>query len=151
MTMGFATNIDWIRTLLLATACATVVFAAGVAAAVGFASRRGTNRPGPGPEALRVLTRQRDALVGGCVKVRGLLDDELLTDVLDDALRRGGVTVFDATGAPTDRSRHHVNHTLPAPDPSADGIVAQTQAPGYLDNGRVLRPAEVVVYRWNRS
>ncbi|OBI84436.1 hypothetical protein A9X00_03315 [Mycobacterium sp. 1245805.9] len=142
--MGFATNIDWIRTLLLAAACATVVFAAGVAAAVRFAHRRGATAPHP-------LTEQRDALVGGCVKVRGLLDDEVLSDVLDDALRRGGVTVFDATGARMDRSRHHVNHTVAAPDPSADGIVAHTQAPGYLDNGRVLRPAEVVVFKWNRS
>jgi molecular chaperone GrpE len=151
LALGFAPDIDWISTLLLATACAIVVFAAGAGVGIKYARRRRSNRAGPGPAAPHALTEQRDALVGGCVKARGLLDDQLLTDVLDDALRGGGVSVFDATGAPMDRSRHRIDHTVPAPDPSADGIVAQTLAPGYLDNGRVLRPAEVVVYKWNRS
>lgn len=162
---GFATDIDWIPTVLLAAVCATVVFAAGIGVAMKFAPAQRmpispaahmitpmpATSPGPDPAALRALAEQRDALVGGCVKVRGLLDDQLLTDVLDDALRRGGVTVFDATGAAMDRSRHRIDHTVPAPDPSAEGIVARTLAPGYLDNGRVLRPADVVVYQWDRS
>jgi len=169
LAMGFSADIAWIPTLLLAGVCAVLVFAAGIAVARAFAGRPSAPggpppqpaqppppspmapAPGPDPAALRALAEQRDALIAGSVKVRGLLDDQLLTDELDNALRRGGVTVFDPTGAPMDRSRFRVSRTVPAPDPSADGVVAQTLAPGYLDNGRLLRPAEVVVYSWGHS
>ncbi len=91
---------------------------------------------------------QRSALIQGCVKVRGLLDDDMAVDVLENALRLGGVTTFDATGTPLDPRRHRVNHTVPAPAPQSEGIVARTLTPGYLDNGQVLRPADVAVYKW---
>jgi hypothetical protein len=157
---GFAPEIDWIPTLGLLALSAVIIFAAG--AALGMTIRRprthvvadaggtgGAVRPTDRAQ-LRVLAAQRGALVNGCVKVRGLLDDQLLTGELDSALRDGGVTVFDDLGQRMDPVRHRVNGTVGAPDASAEGVVAQTVAPGYLDDGRVLRPADVLVYKWSR-
>jgi molecular chaperone GrpE (heat shock protein) len=93
------------------------------------------------------LAAQGGALVGGCLKVGGLFDDALLADVLDGTLRRGAVTVFDPTRRPMDPARHRVHHTVAG----ADRVIARTLIPGYLDDGRILRPAEVVVYKWGRS
>ncbi|MFZ0718113.1 nucleotide exchange factor GrpE [Mycobacterium sp.] len=156
---GFAPQIDWIPTLGLLALLAAVVFVAG--AALGMTIRRPRTHVVAEPSAsggarptdqaqLRVLAAQRGALVNGCVKVRGLLDDQLLTGELDSALRDGGVTVFDDVGQLMDPVRHRVNGTVGAPDASAEGVVAQTVAPGYLDHGRVLRPADVLVYKWSR-
>ena len=103
-----------------------------------------------GPAGAVTVSVQRAALIDGVVKVCGLLDDDIAADVLNDAMRRGGVTTFEATGMRVDPKRHRVERTIPAPRPENDGIVAETLAPGYFDNGRVLRPADVVVYQWVR-
>lgn len=105
--------------------------------------------PQPGTDD-GALSAQRSALIAGCVRVRGLVDDDMAVEILEDAMRRGGVRTFDATGAPLDPRRHRVDHAVPAPAPQSDGIVAHTLAPGYLDGQRVLRPADVVVYKWGR-
>jgi hypothetical protein len=158
--LGFAPGIDWVATSMLLGAFAVLIFTVGAIAAMGLRGRvaiRGQHAPSPpaDPAADRpeckTLAVQRKALVGGSVKVRGLLEDELLTGLLDDALRQGGVSVFEGTGDPIDPARHRVAHTLPAPDPGADGVIAQTLAPGYADDGLIVRPAEVVVYKWSRS
>jgi hypothetical protein len=151
--LGFAPGIDWITTLVLLGVVAVLIFAAGTLLGRHVPSRL---RPDPVPPPqgqleFKTLVAQRKALVVGSVKVRGLLEDQLLTNLLDDALREGGVSVFEATGDPMDPARHRVARTVPAPDPGADGVVAQTLAPGYADDGRIVRPADVVVYKWARS
>ncbi len=133
--VGLATDIDWPSTLLL--------LAAGVLIGVIF-RRRSRERPAP------AITEQRGALVSGCVKVRALLDDPLLADILDGALRDAGVSVFDPTAQIKDATRHRIDHTVPAPDAADDGLVARTLTPGYLDGDRLLAPAEVVVHKWVR-
>ena len=104
---------------------------------------------GGNADVTAALESQRQALISGCMKVVGLLDDDIVTDALDEALRRAGVTIFDATGMALDPTRHRVDHTLAAPNPDSDGIVAETLTAGYIDNNRVLRPADVAVYKWS--
>lgn len=101
-----------------------------------------------GGESVQVLAAQRAALVSAFVKARGLLDDDTIAAMLDEAICAGGVTPFEATGDLLDPKRHRVDHTVRAPSADRDGIVAQTLSPGYLDKGRVLLPATVVVYKW---
>jgi GrpE len=151
--LGFAPGIDWTTTLVLLGVVAVLIFGAGT-----ILGRHVPSRPRPdsvtppqGQLEFKTLAAQRKALVGGSVKVRGLLEDQLLTNLLDDALREGGVSLFEATGDPIDPARHRVAHTVPAPDPGADGVIAQTLAPGYADDGQIVRPADVVVYKWARS
>ena len=164
--LGFAPDIAWIPTLVLLAILAVLVLAAG--AALALAIRRPgaapttappgswgvapvSPQPQPAAEQLKALAAQRRALIAGCVKVRALLDDELLTEELDNALRGGGVDVFDDTGQPMNPARHRVNGTVAAPAAGAEGVIAQTMAPGYFDDGRVLRPADVLVYKWSRT
>ncbi|MFZ0717450.1 hypothetical protein [Mycobacterium sp.] len=109
------------------------------------ASGRGERLPNVDSSA---LTSQRDALLAGIAQLRGLLDDDLAADLLNDAMRRGGVSVVDPTGMRVDPSRHRVDHTVAAPDPDSDGVIARTLTPCYLDGTKVLRAADVVVYKW---
>jgi len=167
---GFAAGVDWSDTLLLLGIAAFMFVALGAFAMIMLARQLpflSTTRqtavapppppppppprpvsPAPAVSPDRVLAAQRSSLIQGCVKARGLLDDDMVVEVLENALRLGGVTTFDATGAPLDPRSHRVNHTVPAPAPQSDGIVARTLTPGYLDGGHVLRPADVVVYKW---
>jgi hypothetical protein len=89
---------------------------------------------------------QRTALITAMLTVRGLIEDPQAADVIDESLRTAGVTVFDPTGHPKDPRYHRVRHTEPAPDQGKAGTIARTLSPGYIDAGRVLQPADVVVY-----
>jgi GrpE len=141
---GIAADIDWLPTLTLLGLAAVLLVTTGVL--IGrIVRRRSPEQPAP------AVTEQRRALVSGCVKVRGLLDDPLLADILDEALRDAGVSVFDPAGQIKDSARHRVDHTVAAPGPADDGLVARTLTPGYLDGDRLLAPAEVVVYKWVRA
>jgi molecular chaperone GrpE len=66
-------------------------------------------------------------------------------------LERGGVVVIrPAAGDAFDSSRHRPSGVAEAPEPGADGRVAEVLADGYQDavTGRALTPATVLVYRW---
>ncbi|MGW5153338.1 nucleotide exchange factor GrpE [Rhodococcus koreensis] len=164
---AWATDIDGVETWLLIAITAAVLILAGVAIGtlIGNRGPRGdqwnpADHPPPlppptpstspaGDRALATVISQRAALIAGCVRVRGLLDDQVLSDVLDQTLHTGGVEIFDPTGAPLDPTRHRVTGTAPAPEPRANGVIATTETPGYLDDGKVVRPAEVIVYKWD--
>lgn len=92
--------------------------------------------------------RQRGALVSGMLTIRRLADDPQVVDIVDDSLRAAAVTVFDPTGHTKDPRYHRIDHTVPAATSDQDGTIAHTLAPGYIDAGRVVQPADVVVYRW---
>ena len=163
-------QIDWPKTVLLLVILGAVIAAAGFA--IGYLLTRTMGRqPRPtAPTSPQVATaiastdtelpatttdgatgRQRAALIAGCMRLLGILDDQVSIGVLDQALTASGVERFDPIGARLEPSRHRITATAPAPDPASDGIVAHTTAPGYTDAGRVLQPAAVVVYRWNQS
>jgi hypothetical protein len=107
-------------------------------------------QPNPDRPDLDAIKAQRAALVSGCLKVRGLLEDQVLTGVLDDALHRGGIQIIDPTGTRVDSSHHRIAGTDPAPTPAQDGVISRTLIPGFFDAGRVVRAADVVVYKGGR-
>jgi hypothetical protein len=127
---------------------AVVLVTAGLVVGVIVGRRR---QPARSPQPSTAPPEQRAAIIKGCLKVRALLDDPLLADMLDESLRDGGVSLFDPTGQPADPARHRIDHTVPAPEPGRHGLIAHTLIPGYSDDGRVLRPADVVVYKWERT
>lgn len=162
--LQFSTDLHWGYTLLLSVILAVLVLILGVW--LGRATKR---RPRPAPAhppppappipppqapipgdraVLDRLAAQRAALIAGCVQARGLLDDQVLTDVLDDALRNGGVQIVDPTGYRANPAEHRTAGTDPAPAPDRDGIVSRTVRPGFIDAGRVVRAADVVVFKW---
>ena len=61
------------------------------------------------------------------------------------ALERNGVKRVDATGQPFDPELHQAMAEQPAPEGVAPGTVLQAWTPAWTLNGRLLRPAMVVV------
>ncbi len=77
---------------------------------------------------------------------------QLCADVVEDVtmiLERQGIEVFSADeGAEFDRRQHRAVDTSGRPRTSTlDGCVAEVRRPGYRDEERVVRFAEVVVYK----
>jgi molecular chaperone GrpE len=69
---------------------------------------------------------------------------ELIQRELLRVLERAGVTRYSAVGQPFDPTRHEAIARVVSADAAPDTVVNET-APGYLLNGRVLRPAMVAV------
>jgi molecular chaperone GrpE len=69
---------------------------------------------------------------------------ELIQRELLRVLERAGVTRYSAVGQPFDPSRHEAIARVVSTEAAPDTVVNET-APGYLLNGRVLRPALVAV------
>ncbi|GAA3364603.1 MULTISPECIES: nucleotide exchange factor GrpE [Saccharopolyspora] len=69
---------------------------------------------------------------------------ERLTEGLDGI----GVVRLRPEGLPFDPSRHEAGGTVPTDDPALDGIVAETEVPGFADRDQVLRTPVVTVYQW---
>ena len=69
---------------------------------------------------------------------------ELIQRELLRVLERAGVTRYSAVGQAFDPTRHEAIARVVSADAAPDTVVNET-APGYLLNGRVLRPAMVAV------
>lgn len=67
---------------------------------------------------------------------------------LEGVLLRYGVEKIDASGKKFDPSIHEAVGVQPVADPRANGLVAQQYEPGYAFNGRLLRPAKVMVAKY---
>ena len=66
-------------------------------------------------------------------------------------LRRVGVRPFDAAGATFDPTFHEAVCTETVRDPSYDGRIVGTLAPGYTLGGEIIRRAAVIVGRYEMS
>jgi hypothetical protein len=165
-------SLSWIvhswHALAVLGLAAAVVLTAGVGIGYVVAARRkplpqrvvSTPAPSSGPPTSTptaappqppsdAVIGQRAALIRGLLTIRGIVEDPQVCDVVDDSLRAAGLTVFDPTGHTKDPRYHRVDHTEPATDPGQDGTIARALSPGHIDAGRVLKPADVVVYRWD--
>jgi molecular chaperone GrpE len=69
---------------------------------------------------------------------------ELIQRELLRVLERAGVTRYTTVGQPFDPTRHEAIARVVSAEAAPDTVVTET-APGYLLNGRVLRPAMVAV------
>jgi molecular chaperone GrpE len=68
----------------------------------------------------------------------------LIMQQLSEVLRRGGVEREEPVGLPFDPSRHEALAALPHEEIEEDCVI-QVVEPGYVLNGRVVRPAKVVI------
>ncbi len=62
-----------------------------------------------------------------------------------DTLKRQGLLEIEADGAPFDPRLHEAVHEIPAGPGQREGDVAEVLRRGYLLDGRVIRPATVIV------
>ena len=67
---------------------------------------------------------------------------------LESVLKRYGVETIDAAGARFDPMIHEAVGLHPVADPMSNGIVVQQYEPGYAFNGKLLRPAKVLVGKY---
>ena len=81
------------------------------------------------------------AAAGAASVVTGV---ELIQRELLRVLERAGVSRYSAVGQPFDPTRHEAIARVVSAEAAPDTVVNET-APGYLLNGRVLRPALVAV------
>lgn len=66
--------------------------------------------------------------------------------LLVKALQESGITEIDPAGEPFDPERHEAMAMQPSAEQAPDTVLAVVQK-GYLLNGRLLRPARVIVAR----
>lgn len=77
--------------------------------------------------------------------------DRARSDGVAERIERGlagvGVTPVRPDGRPFDPALHEASGTVPTADPALDGVIAETEVAGFLDNGRLLRVPVVLVYQ----
>ena len=83
-----------------------------------------------------------DPRVAALLEGIGLVERKLL-----DALEREGLRRVDAEGERFDPLLHDAVLTQPTDDPARDGRIAHVLLPGYRFGERLLRPAQVVVWK----
>jgi molecular chaperone GrpE (heat shock protein) len=71
-----------------------------------------------------------------------------LLGLVEETLRRYGVTAFTCEGDRVDRSRQQVIEVEATDDPGLDRQVARRLRPGFELDGRVLRPEWIAAYRY---
>lgn len=102
--------------------------------------------------ALRELIKLADDWRSRALAIREDVDPgRLCADVVEDVtlvLERQGIEAFSAEdGAEFDRRQHRAVGTRVTEDETLDGRVAEVRRPGYRGEERVVRFAEVVVYK----
>jgi molecular chaperone GrpE (heat shock protein) len=117
--------------------------------------RRAESRSAPRP-AIRELIKLADDWRSRTVAVRENADLALLCgEVVEDVtmiLERQGVEEFGVEpGTEFDRRQHRAVGTRPTDDEALDGRVAELRRPGYLEEDRVVRFAEVVVFKFTAA
>lgn len=81
----------------------------------------------------------------GTADAKSLLEGQAATlRLLVKAFEKAGITELDPTGQPFDPERHEAMVAQPSAE-RAPNTVLQTVQKGYVLNGRVLRPARVIV------
>jgi molecular chaperone GrpE (heat shock protein) len=111
------------------------------------------SQPAAGPEissAAKELIKLRDwvllAKSGEIASPASVLEG--LYRKLGQLLQKEGVTALEAAG-PFDEERQQIIETQPTEDPSQDNVVCDTVRPGYLFNGQLVRPQEVILYTYD--
>ncbi len=107
-------------------------FAADVAEAADNLRRGLDSLPAPAPDEAELLGKLRGGFEG--------VERAFLS-----MLERHGVQRVEAAGQPFDAALHQAMSEQPAPPGVAPGTVVQAWTPAWTLNGRLLRPAMVVV------
>lgn len=93
----------------------------------------------------------RESLIRLCLYALDRARSSGVEERLTEGLAQVGVQVLRPAGERFDPSRHEAGGTVAAPDARLDGLVAETEVPGFTDGHQVLRPPVVTVYRCDRT
>lgn len=116
-------------------------------------------------EQARVVEAQKVAAVGGLLSVLDSLDQALhnvgdggmafiqgvamIRNQFDGALRDLGLERFESMGETFDPERHEAISMVPVTDPAKDNLVVQELKQGARVGEKVVRPATVIVGRYD--
>ena len=75
---------------------------------------------------------------------------QVLYKKLGKILEKEGITSLEETGV-CNYERHQVVSTQETDDPNQDELIYETVRPGYLFQGSLIRPQEVIVYNYENS
>lgn len=152
--VGWLTVAEGLQVTLAVLLLALVLIAAGLGAMVLFdrvTPGRLYQPPTPDPAAYPALdgemTQQRDSLVQACIGLGDSVENPAVRERLTRALAEVGVLAMRADGELFDPAWHRAVDRVGAADPLLHNRVAGTARVGYVDHGRLVRPADVTVYQ----
>ncbi len=90
---------------------------------------------------------ERDTLIELCLYALDRARSSGVAERLASGMDGVGVHLLRPDGERFDPSRHEAGGTLATDDPALDGLVAETEFPGFADRDRLVRPPVVTVYR----
>src|SRR6478672_3784141 len=115
------------------------------AAAVAARPLVSTAEPG---EQRREGAHDRDVLVAACIDACDTVTSQAIRQRLLGALAEVGVTAVEVpAGTRFDPESHRAADILMTEDETLDGLVAETERLGFVDQGRRVRWPEVLVYQ----
>lgn len=94
---------------------------------------------------------ERAAMIELCLYALDRSRSDAVAQRIIDGLAAVGVVTTTQDGERFDPSCHEADGTVATEDPDQDGLVAGTEAPGFSDRGRLLRPPVVLVYQEDRK
>ncbi|SDP81032.1 GrpE protein [Actinopolyspora xinjiangensis] len=90
---------------------------------------------------------ERETLIKLCMYALDRARSAGVAERLEEGMRAVGVTALRPDGETFDPARHEAGGTVGTGDRALDGVIAETEALGFTDRGRMLRAPVVVVYR----
>lgn len=106
----------------------------------------GASEPVVESELLAQALDERKALIKLCLYAMDRARSSGVVERMEAALAELGVVAVRPNGERFDPARHEAGGTHPTEDPALDGIVFETELPGFSDRGQPLRPPVVIVY-----
>jgi molecular chaperone GrpE len=98
-------------------------------------------------QLLEQALAERKSLVQLCLYALDRARSPGVVERLEEGLASLGVAALRPDGDLFDPARHEAGGTVPTPDVTMDGVVAETEVVGFADRGRLLRAPVVIVYK----
>jgi molecular chaperone GrpE len=89
---------------------------------------------------------ERQALLQLCLYALDRARSAGVAERLEEGLAKVGVTALRPDGCLFDPSWHEAGGTVCTDDPGLEGVIAETEVPGFADRGTLLRAPIVTVY-----
>lgn len=103
--------------------------------------------PFAGADSLDRALAERDSLIDLCLYALDRARSAGVAERISAGMEAVGVRTLRPEGERFDPARHEAGGTVATDDPALDGLVAETEMPGFADRGRLVRPPVVTVYR----
>ena len=91
---------------------------------------------------------ERNALIQLCVYALDRTPSAGVAERISEGLGDVGVLTVSPDGERFDPTRHEAGGTIGTDDPALDGVIAETEVPGFADRNRLLRAPVVTVYQF---